>query len=259
MAQLDFFTGRRVFIAGASGGLGAALVEKLCARQVAGLMLSARRCEVLIALQEKATVFGVEAKICPADCSDAAAWHEALQAGLRFGCDIFILAMGTVPAHARDALESSSAAAAVFAVNTLAPLQALYQLSAALPPGSAVGVISSQGARYPIPSIPLYGASKCALSYAVQALQPYFQHRCLKLSLIEPGFFDSPMGRRFVGRTWFKLSASEAAELCLRAIATGQTHAVFPLTLRFGIALLPWLPPALRKAALRYFAFDTTA
>ncbi len=257
MMNANFYCGRKIFIAGASGGLGKALVEELCALQVSSLILSARREEVLAHLAQQAQRHGVDCEIYPADCSLEQELYRALDSGLKQGCSVFILAMGVVPPHGRDSLEDLGAVAKVFAVNTQAPLQAVYYLSSRLPSGSIIGVISSQAACYPIPSLPLYGASKSALSYALRALMPYFRQRNIKLTLIEPGFFDSPMGRRFHGRTWFKLSAHKAARKVLSSLASGKTHAIFPWQLRFAIALLPWLPRPLREGALRFFAFDT--
>lgn len=257
MRSADFYAGQAVFICGSTGGLGQALVKELCARKVRALVLSARREHILQEQRQYAAAHGVEVQICPGDFTDPKVRALAMSMAAAAGCQCLILAAGQVPAHARDSLEDPAAVEQIFKLNALAPLQFLYENADKFTLGTRIALISSQAALYPIPMLPVYGSAKAALSYAVQALQPQFAARRVKLTLIEPGFFDSPMGRRFAGRCWFKISAERTAVLSLNALAQGRMRTVFPWPLAVGIRLLPFFPASLRRHLLRYFAFDT--
>lgn len=271
------FKGRAVLLSGASGGLGQALVYLLLECKVRALYLTARNQKILAELAERAQQQGVLCRTQNADlCSPQGQelYLAFLQEAAEQGVEHFILTAGMAPQRSEDREESLEAIERTLTVNCTMQLKSLYLLlglqhtkapaehhnSSAIPGAvRSIALVSSQSALYPIPSLPVYGAGKAALSYAVQALTDECAACGLKLTLIEPGFFSSPMGERFVGRKWFVLSPQAVAERILKAMAAGRRRAVFPSALALGIRLLYLLPRPIGRAALKFFAFDTAA
>lgn len=262
------FKGSAVLISGAAGGLGLALIDQLMAGEVRALYLTARNSQILAALAVRAAQQGIECQTLSADltCAEGQDQYLAfLREAAESGVEHFILTAGMAPVLDAGKDESMAELERTLTVNCTLQLKSLYLLMAAHSEGNGysgrtertIALISSQSALYPIPSLPVYGASKAALSYAVQALTDECAERGLKLTLIEPGFFSSPMGMRFVGRKWFVLTPEQVAGHILKAVAAGKRRAVFPWTLAFGIRLLYLLPRPVGRAVLKFFSFVT--
>ena len=255
-----FYCGKRVLVLGATGGLGGELVRQLAEAGAMRLILSGRNTVRLSRLAEAVRARGAEAVCLPLDVTDGAALRTALARCLAEGVDGAFLAPGVAPSKSGDGYEEPEEIDRCFQVDLLAPAEAATILArgwAAAGGRHFLGVVSSQAGLLPLPFAPAYAASKAGLHSWCAAMRPQMAASGTALTEVMPGFFDSPMGRRFVGRKWFVLTAEEAAARTLRAVAQGRETAVFPWPLRAGIGLARVLPRWIVRPVMAQFAFDT--
>ncbi len=121
----------------------------------------------------------------------------------------------------------------IFAVNVEAVLTASQQ-AAALMTAQAVRPetgrrgtivnIGSQGAEFPIPSSPAYGASKAALNYLSHTLADALEGRAISSTVVVPGMVYEGMWKEIVSRRAAAggQSLEEAAEAHLAETPTGR-------------------------------------
>jgi hypothetical protein len=77
--------------------------------------------------------------------------------------------------------------------------------------------------------------------------------------VICPGYFDSAMGDRYLGRRPLRLSLEAAAARTARAIAAGRALAAFPWPLAWLLRLLALLPAPLGDRAARLARYRVRA
>ena len=121
----------------------------------------------------------------------------------------------------------------VFAVNVEAVLTASQQAAAIMaaqavrPDTGRRGTIvniGSQGAEFPIPSSPAYGASKAALDYLSRTLADALQRRAISSTVVVPGMVYEGMWKEIVSRRAAAdgQSQQEAADAHLGETPTGR-------------------------------------
>lgn len=138
------------------------------------------------------------------------------------------------------------------AVNTIEPL-----LGPMLRRGSGqVAIIASLAALRGHPSAPAYHGSKAGLLGYGESLRGWLDPLGIRVTVVLPGFFASPMSERYRGTKPFRLTAAEAARRSRDAIERGTALAAFPWPLAWGVRLVSILPPRLGDAVFRRFAFE---
>lgn len=218
----------RVFITGASSGIGAALARAYAARG-ATLGLVGRR---EAALHELSATLSVPAFIYPLDVADAAALQRAAQdfvarAGLP---DVVIANAGVSAGTLTEESEDLAVFARIFAINVLGMANTFAPFAKAMRErgdGRLVGISSVAGMRG-LPGAGAYSASKAAATTYLEALRVELHGSGVKVVTIAPGYIDTPMTRRNPYSMPFLLDADVAARRMLRAIARGKSYAVIP-------------------------------
>lgn len=235
--------GRRVWLIGASSGIGAALAEALSARG-AWLALSARRRDALEAVAEKCE----DAHVLPLDVTDTAAFkdtHEALLARWD-GIDLVIFLAGTyAPTRAWEMTDE--AIRGTIDVNLVATMQGVRQL---LPDmlqrkQGAVALVASVAGYAGLPQACLYGPTKAALINFAETLHLDLQPRGVDVFLVNPGFVDTPLTRNNDFKMPALLTPAEAAEAMLRGFSRGVFEIHFPKRFSRLLKALRLLPYAL--------------
>ena len=229
----------RVFITGASSGLGAALARHYGA-QGAQLGLAGRQLEGL-----QATASGLDAQLYQADVRDAAAMQRAAEAFLNeVGApDIVIAAagisVGTLTEEAADApvFRAVMDANVLGLVHTFQPFIAAMQFNR----GVLCGISSVAGVRG-LPGGGAYSASKAAATVYLEALRLELKSRRIAVVTVAPGYIDTPMTRVNPYAMPFKLSAQAAATRVARCIQLRRTYTVIPWQMAWVARLLKWLP-----------------
>lgn len=233
---------RRVFLTGASSGIGRALARHY-AQRGAVLGLLARGRDQLEALQRDlpGTHF-----IYPADVTDAgalaAAAHDFISgAGLP---EIIIANAGVSAGTLTEHSEDLPTFARIFAVNvvgmvvTFSPFVAHMREAGR---GRLVGIASVGGIRG-LPGSGGYNASKAAVITYLESLRVELRGSGVRVVTICPGYVETPMTAVNPYRMPFLLPADVAARRIARIIDGGRSYAVVPWQMAVAAKLLRLLP-----------------
>ncbi|MDP1928165.1 MAG: SDR family oxidoreductase [Thiobacillus sp.] len=233
----------RVFITGASSGLGAALARHYGA-QGAQLGLVGRKADALAAVAH-----GLDAHAYLADVRDAAAMQAAAAAFLNdVGIpDIVIAAagisVGTLTEEVADAavFRAVMDANVLGLVHTFAPFIASMQAANAQPGGVLCGISSVAGVRG-LPGGSAYSASKAAATVYLEALRLELKSRGIAVVTVAPGYIDTPMTQVNPYPMPFKMSAVTAAQKVAHCITHRRAYSVIPWPMAWVARVLNWLP-----------------
>ncbi len=234
---------RHICITGASSGLGKALAEAYASPGVR-LTLWARDEVRLADIAARCREKGAETAIISQDIRD----FEQSRAALAALCaaspvDLAILGAGVSSGTLPDGTpEPAADACRTMTVNATAAINmagTLFELMRQRGSGQ-VACISSIAALYPLPDSPAYSAAKVALAYYAKAMRPLV--RPLRVSVVYPGYVDTPMSRRLSGPQPMRWSADKAAAHIRDRLERGAESVVFPLPLAIGMAFLHVLP-----------------
>ncbi len=238
--------GWRVWLSGASSGLGEALATELASRGCR-IALFARREELLEALRArlKATHPASEVIVQVGDVRDRTRVHAAIrEAELRFGgLDVLLLNAGIGDSLFPDKF-SAELVERITAVNYFG---AIYSIEAALPAmlarksGTIVGV-SSIGAVRGFPTAAPYCASKAALTSFLESLRLDLRGRGVRVITVSPGFIKTPLTDRNRFPMPFLQSPESAARRIVAGIARGKREIHFPRRLTIPMKILRCFP-----------------
>lgn len=242
--------GKRVWIVGASSGIGAELARSLAARG-ARLVLSARSVQGLAEV----------GRDCPQsielgmDVSVAGEFPRVLAeiTALWGGLDMVVLNAGTyrplrawelTPERVRETLDTN--------------LMAVFDGVAAIVPallaagGGAIALVGSVAAYGGLPKAAAYGPSKAALLNLAECLYLDLAPRGVSVFLISPGFVATPLTAQNDFHMPALIQPQDAADAIVAGMAKGLFEIDFPR--RFTLAmkclgLLPyrWYFPLVRK------------
>lgn len=233
--------GARVWIIGASSGIGAAVGHSLLA-QGARVALSARsRTE----LERMAGPHGGNALALPLDVTDAGAFEPALQRMVAAwgGIDLVLLCAGNhQPVRAWE-LEAGAARRLV-EVNlngVLNGLPAVVRLLLQQKSGG-IAIVSSVAGYGGLPTSLVYGATKAALINLAETLYLDLAPRGIGVYLINPGFVKTPLTDKNAFRMPALIGAGEAATEILAGLARGAFEIHFPRRFTWWLKVLRLLP-----------------
>ena len=247
---------QRVFITGASSGIGAALAQ-CYAEQGAVLGLVARRGD---ALQRLAASLpnASRHRIYPLDVTDHAALTEAAADFIAAmdGVDVVIanagISHGTLTEHAQDlpVFERIIATNLTATVASFTPFIATLkrQAQAGNRHCRLVGIGSVSGIRG-LPGASAYSASKAAVISYCESLRVELRSAGIKVVTISPGYIDTPMTQVNAYPMPFLMSPKEFAMRAVRAIDAGTSYTVIPWQMGVVAKLLRLLPNWVYDAA----------
>lgn len=247
----------KIFITGASSGIGSALARRYAANG-AILGLAARRSDEL---NKVAATLGCDnsppdqqrVALYPLDVTDAAALHNAAaDFTARFGApDIVIANAGISVGTLTEKTEDLPAFRRVMDVNvygmiaTFTPFIATMKNRPPDQPGARlVGIASVAGIRG-LPGAAAYSASKAAAITCLESLRLELRDSNIKVVTIAPGYIDTPMTEVNTYPMPFLLPVDIAAERFIRTIARGTSYTVIPWQMGVVAKLLRILPNAL--------------
>lgn len=240
---------KRVFITGASSGLGAALAKRY-AQQGAVLGLLARRREMLEQLVQSLPD-AHRHRIYPVDVTDHAAVAAAAQDFMRAqgGIDIVIanagISAGTLTEYSEDlaVFERILATNVTATAATFAPFIAAMkqQAQAGSRDCRLVGIASVAGIRG-LPGAEAYSASKAAVISYCESLRLELKASGIKVVTIAPGYIDTPMTRGNPYPMPFLMHADVFADKAAAAIEGGTGYRVIPWQMGIVAKVLRLLP-----------------
>lgn len=236
---LRHWSGQTVWIVGASSGIGAATAHALLAAG-ARVVVSARNGAALQALAQS----HVNCQALVLDATDAGAVKHAAVGLLAKGhLDAVMYCAGhyePMRAHALDlpAMQRHCE------VNYLG---ALYLLDAVLPAMRARGhghfsLVGSVAGYGGLPNSLAYGPTKAALINLAEALYLDLSPDGLGVSIINPGFVETPLTAQNSFKMPALLTPAQAAHAILQGWARGRFEIHFPKRFTLWLKLLQFLP-----------------
>lgn len=130
---------------------------------------------------------------------------------------------------------------AMNAVAAALPLLRKESLSRAQRP--LVTVLSSLSSWVPVKRAGAYGASKAALRYTMHSLHSELEREGIDVSVIQPGFIDTPLMRKLPPLKKYSMMAVEdAAPKILKAIEKRYKEYCFPKGLYWQLGFISKLP-----------------
>lgn len=245
------WAGQRVWLVGASSGIGAALAGELL-QAGARVALSARRDYLLQAV----AAGHAQAIVAPLDILDHAAWGERYRdiCAQMGGVDLIVFCAAAY--HPERSWDVSAAGAAhTLAVN----LGSVYTgLATVLPDmlargSGGVAIVASVAGYVGLPNASVYGPSKAALINLAELLYTDLRPRGLNVYLINPGFVQTPL----TAQNAFPMPALQTPQAAARAICrglgAGEFEIHFPKRFTRLVKLLRWLPYRWRFALITHF------
>lgn len=247
-----------VIITGASSGLGAALAKAYARPQVA-LGILGRDRQRLEATAQACEAGGAKVSLAAIDVTNSAAMASWLhQFDRQNPVDLVVANAGTSAGPDPESpSEGIEGVARQVGVNLLGAANTIEPLLPALCSRrrGRVAVIASIAAYRGLPYSPGYCASKAGLRTYAEALRPRLERHGVGMTVICPGFFDSPMTDRFDGPRPLLLSRDAAARIVKRGIDRGRRRIAFPLPLVLGLQFCDFAPAVLGDAILRRYRF----
>jgi NADP-dependent 3-hydroxy acid dehydrogenase YdfG len=232
----------RVFLTGASSGIGLALAEEYV-RRGAVLGLVARRAESLAAFAARHPQASIS--IYPADVRDAGALADAARRFMaEHGAADIVIANAGISRGALTGHGDLDAFRAVMDTNyfgMVATFEPFIASMTAARRGTLVGISSVAGVRG-LPGSGAYSASKSAATKYLEALRVEMRPRGVAVVTIAPGYVRSEMTARNPYPMPFLMDADRFAAKTADAIARRVRYATFPWQMRIAGMMLHVLP-----------------
>lgn len=238
--------GKRVWLVGASSGIGAAVAHTL-ARQGARIAVSGRNLAKLQGLNIE------NALLLPCDATDTASLAHALQELLATfgGVDLVIYLAGDYVPMRADSFDLA-VAEKVIAVNFNGAMRLAATVLPDLPVGGGIAFVASVAGYRGLPKALAYGPGKAALIHFAECLHIDLAPQGIGVWVINPGFVSTQL----TAKNDFTMPAlqtpEQAAIATVDGFKTGNFEIHYPKRFtRFMkfMALLPyrWYFPVLRR------------
>ena len=224
---------KTILITGASSGIGAALARAYAANGVT-LLLWGRDEMRLETIAAECRGRGALVTTQMFDLRDVAGFAGLLAVAPALDIAIFNAGLGG-SAPADVFAETPEAAQALAEVNFTAPVVGANVIAGAM---AARGrghnvLVGSITESFPLPMAPTYAATKAGLKMFAEALGLRMARHGVKVTLVSPGFIDTPMSRQVVEPKPFLMTADAAAAIIVRKIDAGARTIVVPW--QFGV------------------------
>jgi short-subunit dehydrogenase len=242
---------RRVWLVGASTGIGAALARELLARgaKVAASARSAGRLRSLVAGRGEALVLPLDVTR-PEDFSGAHA--RILKAW--GGVDLAVYLAGTYqPTRAWELTVERARA------HVEANLMGAFNLLPAILPdmlargAGGVALVSSVAGYRGLPNSVCYGPTKAALINLAEALYLDLAPKGIAVYLINPGFVETPMTAQNAFRMPALITPEDAAAAIVKGLGRGEFEIHFPKRFTGWLKALRQVPYGAYFPAVRRF------
>ncbi len=244
------WTGRRVWLVGASSGIGLACAQALRAAG-AQVIISARNAQLVQtwAAQDAGVQW------CPLDVTraqDVQAAAEGIVAGGPL--DMVVYCAGYYKAQRATALDLDQ----LLQHDQVNYQGALHVLAAVLPTLLAqqqghISLISSVAGWSGLPNGLAYGPTKAAMTNLAETLYMDLQDQGIGVSVVHPGFVATPLTAQNQFVMPALITPAKAAQEMLRGWARGQFDIHFPRRFTLWLKLLKMLPYRLYFPLVRRF------
>ncbi|TXI71647.1 MAG: SDR family NAD(P)-dependent oxidoreductase [Limnohabitans sp.] len=240
--------GKRVWLVGASTGIGRALAEQLHALG-ATVIVSARKMDALQAFADQHP----GSIALPLDVSDGPAVKAAAEAALAAGpLDLVCYCAGHYHAMRATAIDLPDLLRH-HEVNTVGALHVLAAITPAMVARGQghISLVSSVAGFRGLPQSLAYGPTKAALINLAETLYLDLQPHGLGVSVINPGFVETPLTAQNEFHMPALITPETAAQAIVQGWARGEFDVHFPKRFTRLMKLLRLLPYPLYFAVVR--------
>lgn len=240
----ETFTGT-AWITGAGTGIGRGLALALVARGMT-VAASARTEADLLSLQAEAETTGPGRIVpVPLDVTDEKAVQAAL-ARIEAEAGPITLAILNAGTNSEVTAEKFDTAKFTHVMQTNL-MGAVYCLGGLLPllrgrRAGRIAIVASVAGYRGLPTAAAYAASKAGLIAMTELLKPELEADNVDLTLINPGFVDTPLTRKNSFPMPFLIQGDEAVRAIMKGLERGQFEIVFPWQMTVAMKLLGTLP-----------------
>jgi NADP-dependent 3-hydroxy acid dehydrogenase YdfG len=250
---IDHFSGKRVWVIGASSGIGEACANALLA-QGAKVALSSRRVERLNAIAAQAQAD--QALVIPLDVTNDDQFHGAYQTLLNTwgGIDLLLFVSGMyIPLRADDF--EIQAAEQTIEANLLGPMRAVALVLPKMLKAHAghIAIVGSVAGYSGLPKALAYGPSKAGIINFCETLYYDLLPEGVSVHMISPGFVATEATAQNDFEMPALISAAQAATEILGGIQRGEFDIHFPKRFSRFLKLLRLLPYPLYFWIVRRF------
>jgi len=250
---IDHFSGKRVWVIGASSGIGEACANALLA-QGAKVALSSRRVERLNAIAAQAQAD--QALVIPLDVTNDDQFHGAYQTLLNTwgGVDLLLFVSGMyIPLRADDF--EIQAAEQTIEANLLGPMRAVALVLPEMLKEHAghIAIVGSVAGYSGLPKALAYGPSKAGIINFCETLYYDLLPEGVSVHMISPGFVATEATAQNDFEMPALISAKQAATEILSGIQRGEFDIHFPKRFSRFLKLLRILPYPLYFWIVRRF------
>lgn len=248
--KIESWNGRRVWVIGASYGIGAELGRELI-ELGARVALSARSADLL---QQMAA--NSEAIVAPLDVTSVEAVRAAAATinSVWGGIDLVLIVAGTHVEMRADDFDLARAKK-LLQVNVEGVLNCLDSVLPLLltQRSGGLAIVASVAGYRGLPKALIYGPTKAALINLAESLYIDLQPRGIGVYLINPGFVDTPLTQKNNFKMPALMPADQAARATLAGIAAGEFEVHYPKRFTRWLRVLRLLPYPAYFAAVRRF------
>lgn len=242
------WNGRRIFLTGASSGIGEGLARAF-AKRGAVIGLLARRGEMLEKLKHDCERHGGTARVFAADVCDEAAVQAAVNDFLaEFDhIDVMIANAGIGGNNAETRELKPHAVKKVIDINLIGAVNTVHAVLPSMQQRNAghIVAISSLAGFRGLPRSAAYSASKAGMTAFFESVRLDVKHSGIDVTIIQPGFIKTPLTSGRDAKMPFLMELDDAIPLFIRAIERRKKFAAFPWQLasivRAGKFMPAWL------------------
>jgi short-subunit dehydrogenase len=242
--KIKDWKGQRVWLIGASSGIGAALAEELAERG-AVLALSARRADKLDQLRRRLVVRNGAHLSFPVDVTQTEAMASAVaELAQTWGkIDLVIWLAGDYAPMMSDNFDLARALV-ITEINYVAVLKGLHSLLPQLLKQRSGGLmlVSSVAGYRGLPKALVYGPSKAAMSNLAEVLYLDLHSQGIGVWLASPGFVATALTAGNEFNMPALIQPEEAAKQLLKGLASGAFEVHFPKRFTLWLKFAQVLP-----------------
>jgi short-subunit dehydrogenase len=233
-----------ILITGASSGLGRALAVEYAAPSRT-LLLFGRNEARLNETASLCTAKGAQVRVAPVDVTDQfkmAARINDFDASYKID---LVIANAGISAGTGGGTENADQVRKIFNTNVNGVLNTVLPMIPRLKAkgGGQIAIISSLAGYRGMPGAPAYSASKAAVKAWGEGLRPDLRQHNIRVSVVCPGFVETPMTAINNFTMPFMLKPEKAAAIIRKGLERNKARIAFPFPMVRFIGLVAALPP----------------
>jgi len=248
-----------VLITGATGGIGGALARAYAAPGIT-LVLHGRDSARLAEIAGSCVALGATVETKSLDLKDRPALKAWLEAtATRLPIDLAYVNAGVnIRVDPKCGAEFWSEVENLIEVNVLAALATVDALQPAMSARGRgqIALLSSLAGYYGLPVAPSYSASKAALKAYGEGMRGLLAPKGIGVTVVMPGFVETPMERAFPGPKPMIWSAGRAAHVIRRRLERNPARISFPFPLDFGAWITAVVPAGIAQRLVALMGYE---